>query len=211
MLAFLGGCAIFLMAGLWLTFGFRKMLGILCLIFAFLLFLIAVEMTVPTAPKVYGAEREGWFIESQGVYQFGLPSNYTAGKITCAGGKFLNDWSSVRLEFEVGKVWLLEPKPSGSQFGGSFMLRFDPRLYKKFRFFSEAGVGIGYANITDDQKFVEPGTVGLIDAGFGVTFPLAWNNTDFILGWRFSHISSVKPGDKGMNQHGIGIGLIWRF
>lgn len=159
--------------------------------------------SIVLAKLAIAEERVQWFGESTGVYT--MEKGATSGKFCIAGGKFLNDWASVRAETQIGRIWYKES--SGMQTAGLFIIRFDPKLYKELRFFTEVGVGIGYVNTKENEKLIKPGMTGHVDSGIGFIFPIGWKKVDFLIGYKFSHVSSLKPGDKGINTHGVMVGL----
>jgi hypothetical protein len=150
-------------------------------------------------------DREGWFGEFTGQYGFGMSGDYTSAKACLSAGKYINDWASWRIEGNVGSLMYEHPKHAGIQAGGSFVFRLDPKIYKTLRFYTEAGLGIGYAE-SPDKDLLYSGVTGLIDAGVGLIFPIH-KKADFIIGWKFSHVSSLRPGDKGVNTQGIMLGV----
>jgi hypothetical protein len=114
------------------------------------------------------------------------------------------------MEGEIGNIWF--ERDSAIQVGAVVILRAEPPIdrFTKIlgsRLYIEAGFGIGYT--PGDGSLVRPGPCGLIDVGLGVILPIGYKGVDFIIGGKYEHISSLKPGDAGINMFGVKTGLRW--
>jgi len=156
---------------------------------------------------------DGWYWQFDQAYT--MQKGATSGKLCISRGKYINDWLSLRAEGHVGKVWYEES--SGIQMGTSFIIRFDPAIYisaedcypRKLRFYFDMGVGVGYTDASERPNILHPGIIGLIDGGLGFIYPIKWERVEFTLGGRYSHLSSLRPGDRGINTFGVNTGFRW--
>lgn len=162
------------------------------------------------AEKCHGAERNEWFKEVTGQYVMGMEKGHTNGKINFAIGKYLNDSLNLRAEGTIGSIMVEHNNRDtrGGSYGASFVLCFDPRIYENYRFFVEAGVGVSYVTDVNYPSLLKPGVAGLVDGGIGITMPVH-KKIEYILGFKYSHISSLKPGDRGLNMIGVMTGVRW--
>lgn len=145
--------------------------------------------------------KQQWEWETTGQYL--LQNHKTMAKACLSMGHRLSERVSLRIEGIVGAI--MHRKSDEFHSGGSFYLRYYPLLVGDLRFFVDMGVGIGYSEEVPGK--VRPGVCGLLDAGLGVIFPVRYKRVEFVFGWKFSHVSSLRPYDSGLNMQGIMVGL----
>ena len=102
------------------------------------------------------------------------------------------------------RKWYKESR--GLQYGTSIVIRAYPFHFDYYSLYTQASVGIGYAE--GDGNRIKTGMSGLVEGGAGIIIPLQ-SNRSLLIGYSFKHISSLKPGDSGVNMHGVNVGIKW--
>lgn len=130
-----------------------------------------------------------------------------ANFITRYGRRF-SDRFEGWLEGEMGLYVFNDGIGDTLSFGTSAMLSYDFIKFSAFRIYGEGGVGLAYWLETPSENLVSPGLLGNVQYGFGVRFD-AWEKSQFVVGYRFTHHSRLFVDDCGANSHGLMFSLIW--